>query len=561
MRIDPRVARAIVIGIGLAGAAGVVSRDALAEGRTHRIIYNDDAQGLYEAPVERTEQFLRDFLRREIAMAPITTFCFLAATPDVCTYQTQVGEVCGARFDEPKHWGRAIRALQQRGTDVLRIVISELRPRGLEILAAVRMNDTHHRSLDPKKPLCPQFAIDHPEYVIRQPDGRKNETALDYSYPEVREHRFAILRELATEYDLDGLELNFCRWAKHFPRHQGREKAHIMTEFIGRVRAMLDDVAKQRGRKRLTLGVRVPETIRACWMAGVDVRTWVRKGWVDYVVLATWNETDPQIDPAPFAEFTKPAGCDLLVIMGNMMGGTWRGKPTISGRGVAQFRDNYSGMLLSVPEARGCAANYYARGADGIAFWNISCNMGAKGKFSSAEQRERMRAWMNAVVDPRKVRAGPRRYHFLPLYKGVGKLRPPLRNYPWYGEGCSPLGVAKTQILTFPDERLGQRQTYRFFVADGRDGRPVKGTLGFRVFQLTADDLMIVDVNGEVLPKDKVKRTALDEKEVGLPGASFEIALEECPRLRGENELGLALQNEVGKRPVPYMEELDVLVH
>jgi hypothetical protein len=33
--------------------------------------------------------------------------------------------------------------------------------------------------------------------VIRQPDGRTNETALDYSYKEVREHRFAIIREIA----------------------------------------------------------------------------------------------------------------------------------------------------------------------------------------------------------------------------------------------------------------------------------------------------------------------------------------------------------------------------
>ena len=67
-----------------------------------------------------------------------------------------------------------------------------MRAKGKEVLAAIRMNDTHHRSLDPGNPLCPQFAIDHPQFVIKQPDSRTNETALDYSHAEVREHRLGI---------------------------------------------------------------------------------------------------------------------------------------------------------------------------------------------------------------------------------------------------------------------------------------------------------------------------------------------------------------------------------
>ena len=83
----------------------------------------------------------------------------------------------------------------------------------------------------------------------KQPDGRTNETALDYSYPEVREHRLAIMREIVEEYEVDGLELNFVRWAKHFPRDRGREKAPIMTDYVGQIRNVLDVAVRKRGPK------------------------------------------------------------------------------------------------------------------------------------------------------------------------------------------------------------------------------------------------------------------------------------------------------------------------
>lgn len=540
-------------------ACGVVQGEATGKQAKTRVIYHDDAQSLAEAPAEGTEEFLREFLAREAAMAPVTTFCYLAATPDVCTYDTKAGEVYGDRLKEASGWAVGIRALRAQGTDVLKVVCSELRGRGLEVLATVRMNDTHHRSLDPSNPGCPQFALDHPEYVIKQPDGRTNETALDYSHEAVRAHRLAIMRELAEDYDIDGLELNFCRWAKHFPRDQGRAKAGIMTAYVGRIRQMLDEAARKRGRSALTLGMRVPEGIEPCWLAGLDPKTWVEKGWIDYLVVSTWNETDPQIRVDEFSGFTKGTKCQLLVAMGNMMGGTWRGLPKVSRRGVAQFRDSYSGMLLTAAEARACANNYYCWGADGVSFWNISCNMGTQGKFSSPAQRERMQTWMHAVVNRDRVAAGARRYHYLPLYKFEEVLAPPLRNYPWYGQGRSPLGGMKMQMLRFPENKIGERQVYRFRMADGRSGEKLQGLLRFVVFHIGADDRVAVDVNGQAVEPTKIRPAALDVKKTGLPGMRFEIALADCPPFRGDNELGITLQTKAKRKAEPTMEELDIV--
>ncbi|MBI2498071.1 MAG: hypothetical protein HYV75_09265, partial [Opitutae bacterium] len=287
---------------GVAGGCALISAAPAPAGS--RITYNADFQALYEAPVPGTSAFLREWARREVSRVPITTYVQDAALPDLCFYESKAGEIFGDRFGDnlaaikppiEQNLAKSIRALRAEGTDLLRVVTETLQPRGIEVLAGVRMADTHHRRIAWELGLCPQFTIDHPEWVIRQPDGRDNETGLDYSFPQVRTHRLAIMRELAANYDLDGLELNFIRWGKHFPRDQGAAKAPIMTEFVGQIRAMLDEVAQARGRKRFVLGVRVPEGIRECWLAGLDPETWVRRGWIDYLAASPFNETNPQV--------------------------------------------------------------------------------------------------------------------------------------------------------------------------------------------------------------------------------------------------------------------------
>jgi len=531
--------------------------------RPRRTVFNDDGQVITEAPEEDTAAFVRAWLDREAAFVPFTTFVFLAATPDLCFYDTKVGERYGARFGDAfdKGWAPAMRRLREEDTDPLRLVAAHMKAKGLEVLAAVRMNDTHHRSLDPGNPLCPQFAVDHPEYVIQQPDGRTNETALDYSHQAVRDHRLAIMREIAEEYPVDGLELNFVRWAKHFPRNQGRDKAPIMTTYIGRIREMLDAAAEQRGRGRLTLGARVPESPHACWLAGLDVRAWVERGWVDYLVLSTWNNTDPQLPVDEFTAFTKPAGVDVLVAMGNMIGAIWDGPPVMYDRGVAMSAKHsagYQGMLITEAEARAAAANYYAWGADGIAFWNVGIHFGGA-KTAAPEQRDRIRRWTHAVVDPRRVHDGPRWYHYLPMGKGMSARKPPARNYPWYDEGRSPLGQPNGPVIAFTNDTAGKRQVLPFRMADGRDGRRLTGRLAFRVYHLPADVSLDIDINGHAIAADKVRRGAVDPR-TQLVGVRFEIDLADCPPFRGDNELGLTLHTTVESDRVPYMEELEVFV-
>ena len=511
-----------------------------------------------------TSRFVRDWLDRETAFVPCNTFVFLAATPDVCTYATKVGETFGARFGEDfrEGWAKGIRGLQAEGTDALEVVTQHLHAKGMEVLAAVRMNDTHHRSLDLKNPLCSRFAAGHPEYVIRQPDGRTNETALDYSHAEVREHRLAIMREIVNDYDVDGLELNFVRWAKHFPRDRGREKAGIMTAFVGKIRKMMDAAARKRGRDELTLGVRVPESVAACWLAGVDIEAWVERGWIDYVVVSTWNNTDPQLRVDGFTKFTKPAGVETIVVMGNMIGAIWGGAPTILNRDVAmsaKHGNGYIGMLITEAEARGAAANYYAWGADSISFWNVGIHFGGEAT-ATPQQRDRIRRWTRAVQSPERVNAGPRHYHYLPMGKGISRRKPPSRNYPWYDEGRSPLGHVNGPVLQFTADRAGERLAFPFRMADGRNGEKLEGTLRFWVYHIAETDRIEVDLNGQRINGAHIKRHNAGQWRGELPGQRIEIGLADCPAFRGDNELGLRLPRSAERKETPYMEELEVVV-
>jgi len=510
----------------------------------------------------------------------VDCYTFLAATPDVVIYDSNVGEVFGRRFvmcgkAVPGHVNpgyadsaRVLRALHEQGTDTLTVLSERVHEHGAKFIAEVRMNDTHARKIDPENPSCSQFLLDHPQWVIRRSDalpGGLEETALDYSHLQVRQHVLGIIAELAGRPEVDGIEMNFNRWLKFFKREEAPGKAPIMTEFVGRVRDAVLEAGSRRSRDDLILAARVPSTLEECRLCGLDPETWACRGYLDQLIVADWNSSDPQIPTEEFAAFTRPSDCSLLVQMGDMIGGTWQGKPSMHDRGrglaIAEGSEGYHCLLNSDAEARATADNAYAWGADGISFWNICSIMRdhqtKPGSWGGPAHRERALSWMNAVAGPDTVLAGPRHYHFLPLYKWNDIDSRP-RNYAHHEQYHSPGAGRHCQIVTFTPETNGRRCAYDFRMADGRNGERLGGTMRFCIFHVTPQDGVTVHINGTQASPEHVRRDYRPQADP--PATWFELALADCPPFRGFNELGITLRPSGHKHEPPYMEELEVIV-
>ncbi len=187
------------------------------------------------------------------------------------------------------------------GGDMVQVFVDRCRKVGQVPFVSMRMNDGHHlEAVDTKSRRsiwCSKFYVEHPEYRIG-PDKRSwDEHVLNWVIPEVREHRFAFIREVCENYDIDGFEMDFMRHPSYFQldKTPPKERKRIMLEFVARVRKLLDRTAKP-GRHRW-LCARVPSFLRMHEIVGIDLPAWVDAG-LDMVDLSSYYFTMQQTDLA-----------------------------------------------------------------------------------------------------------------------------------------------------------------------------------------------------------------------------------------------------------------------
>ena len=235
--------------------------------------------------------------------------------------------------------------LTRDGIDPVNLVMNRARLRGMESMLSYRMNELHDVD-KPASPLLSPFWKAHPEYRVGGYDGWGKE-ALNYAIPEVREYFFAILKEVVTRYELEGLELDFMRFPYYFPYRADSMDAYarIMTSFVGRVRKMTDSVGTALG-KKILLSARVPTSLKGCAHLGVDPATWSGKGLIDFLTVAPFLSTETDI---PVAEFK--AACASIPIYTCL-------EFTIGARQMTR------------EEKRAAAALLYAAGSDGMYLFN-----------------------------------------------------------------------------------------------------------------------------------------------------------------------------------------------
>ncbi len=252
------------------------------------------------------------------------------------------------------------------GGDPLQEMIDFCRESGIEnVFINYRMNDKHKtNNLD--YPTHNQFYMEHPEYWLNAKSSSENRT-LNYMEQEVRDYYFGLLEELCTNYDIDGLELDFERAPIFFATADIEEGTQIMTQFVGRVRAMLDEVGKAKG-KYLPLSVRVCISPAASLSVGLDVAAWVRLGYIDIINASSSYYNTMAVDIEGY-----------LAIAGDHVK-VYAELEYI----VDQSTKDSSARLYATAEClRSTAENFYARGVDGISVFNMDYSGDKRNTFAA----------------------------------------------------------------------------------------------------------------------------------------------------------------------------------
>jgi len=308
------------------------------ENRTHRLIYNSDADNMFiyvEPPMRPAD--LYPYVD-EIADAGATTLYFCPNYGMPVTYQSEVTQMFGSELtveqqrqvDEVslekvslERGAANLQKLVEAGHSPVGLVIDRANARGLETFITFRPNEVHWIEKPDEFPinmLLSQFWRDHPEWRIGKAGDRLSQVHMDilgprtspvvagwlpggmnFAIPEVRAQRLAQMRECCERFDIDGLDIDFQRFPMYFPVGQEDANIETMTAWIADVRDMMQDVGRRRGRP-LLLSVRVMAKPEQNLALGLDPVTWAERGLIDIVVASHYLHNN---FPLPIQEYRK----------------------------------------------------------------------------------------------------------------------------------------------------------------------------------------------------------------------------------------------------------------
>jgi hypothetical protein len=249
------------------------------------------------------------------------------------------------------------------GGDILQVFIGRCRQRGKVPFVSLRLNDGHQlQYIGTRNPLVvwvSRFYTEHPEYRIGPDKMSWDERVLNWAIPEVREYKFSLIREICENYDIDGFELDFMRYTSFFRLGETtvEQRARIMTEFVARVRRVLDETA--RGGRHRWLCARVPCFLIAHDPLGIDLPAMVEAG-LEMVDLSGYYFTIQQTD-LPIVRKMVPGAAVYL----EMTHSAWNG-PSLPGT-----YDAFPFVRTNDQEFYTGADLAYARGGDGVSLFNF----------------------------------------------------------------------------------------------------------------------------------------------------------------------------------------------
>ena len=273
-----------------------------------------------------------------------------------------------------------LRLMLERGEDPNVGLIERGRELGLHVYASIRMNDCHFdgKQVEDLGDMGDSREVtirrEHPEWLLGDQTSEWFAMAWNFEVPEVRERRFAHIKDVCERYDWDGVELDWQRHGFHLPQEYAYRMGYVLTDLQRAVRRMANEVGERRGRP-FYVAARVSTTLEMCRRTGYDIPTWIDEGLVDILIPAAGASTDSSIDLTEFVELCR--GTDVVVYPGlDSDERTRRPHWFAVLRGTTTIADSYTDpgpeddYTKDKMINRALASRYHREGAGGIYVFN-----------------------------------------------------------------------------------------------------------------------------------------------------------------------------------------------
>ena len=171
--------------------------------------------------------------------------------------------------------------------------IETLREIGIRPWISIRMNDIHDCKQEDSILFSDFYRANrHRLRASHRPTDDYFDYALDYMYPEVREHYLTMIGETLDRFDTDGIEIDWMREIYSVGIGREYEGIAVLNDFMARVYALVK-AAEEKRAHRIEIGVRMPETPEMALRFGFDIFEWVERGYVDLItVTPRWSSVN-----------------------------------------------------------------------------------------------------------------------------------------------------------------------------------------------------------------------------------------------------------------------------
>jgi hypothetical protein len=413
----------------------------------YKVIFSNDTTNIgtcaspYHKKGERWKPEMLEATVDEVAGTGVDAHFIQLCTGQVPWYQSKVYPLqehhrwwqqhFGVEPDHPAFDLGGVHRFILDGGDPLQVFIDRCRRTGQAPFVSMRMNDAHLLE-NVNTPgnfaglhCISRFYAEHPEWRIGDNPQDWHTRVLNWAVPEVREWIFSLLEEQIRNYDIDGFELDLQRHCNLFRQDETtrRQRAEIMTDFVRRVRGVLDETSPGKHR---WLCARIPCYTAAFDPLGIDLPAWSRAG-LDMVNVSPHYFTVQQTDLAEIRGMVPEASVYL-----EMCHATWNGA-----RLTEKGYDNFT-FRRTTPEQYQTAAHLaYSQGADGVSAFNFvyyrEHGVGERGPFNEPPFDV-----FNHLGDPGWLAAQPQHWFVAPGWNcPYGGVRVPMPRALKSGEATS----------------------------------------------------------------------------------------------------------------------------